>query len=99
MRNFEYDSIITGSSMTANFMTSEADQTFNANFIKVPFFGGLYKEVNDNLLRAYNAYGKNIKYVIRSLDYSCLVQDKDAYRDYVEYPTYLYNENPFDDVK
>lgn len=98
MRNFEYDSIITGSSMTANFMTSEADQTFNANFIKVPFFGGLYKEVNDNLLRAYNAYGKNIKYVIRSLDYSCLVQDKDAYRDYVEYPTYLYNENPFDDV-
>lgn len=98
IRNFEYDSIITGSSMTANFMKTEADQTFNANFIKVPFFGGLYKEVNDNLLRAYNVYDKDIRYVIRSLDYSCLVQDKNAYRDYVNYPTYLYNENPFDDV-
>ena len=51
-RNFTYDSIITGSSMAQNFMTSEADEIFNANFIRVSFSGGYYKEVNDNLKRA-----------------------------------------------
>lgn len=98
IRNFKYDSIITGSSMTANFMKSDADRLFNANFIKVPFFGGLYGEINDNLQIAFNQKDKKIKYIIRGLDYSCLVQDKNAYRDYVDYPTYLYNNNLPDDV-
>ena len=96
-RNFEYDSIITGTSMTENFKTSEANEIFDANFIKVPFSGGRYKEINDNLKRAYDA-GKDIKYVIRCLDYSLLIQDKNAYREDTDYPTYLYNDNVFDDV-
>lgn len=97
-RNFEYDSIITGTSMVENFKTSEADQIFGADFIKVPFWGSRYKETNDNLQKAYDA-GKNISYVIRCLDYTMLVLDKDAYMEEGEYPTYLYNTNPFDDVK
>lgn len=97
-RNFEYDSIITGSSMTQNFMTSEADEIFDAEFIKVPFSGGYFKEVNDNLKKAYDS-GKDIKYVIRCIDYSRLVQDKDDYRENIDYPTYLYNDTLFDDVE
>ena len=50
-RNFEYDSIITGTSMVENFKTSEANQIFGADFIKVPFWGSRYKETNDNLDR------------------------------------------------
>lgn len=96
-RNFQYDSIITGTSMTENFKTSEADRIFDADFIKVCFSGARYKEVNDNLKRAYQA-GKELKYVIRSLDYSTLVCDKDAYREDIEYPFWLNNDNPFDDV-
>ena len=96
-RNFEYDSIITGTSMTENFKTSEADAVFGANFIKVPFSGGRYQEIDKNLRRAYGA-GKNVRYVIRCLDYSLLVQDKDAYKEGT-YPTYLYNDNPFDDAE
>lgn len=38
-RNFEYESIITGTSMTQNFKKSEADKIFGSNFIKVPFSG------------------------------------------------------------
>lgn len=95
-RHFEYDSIITGTSMAENFKTSEADRMFHANFIKVCFSGGRFKELNDNLQRAYDA-DKNIKYVIESLDYSSLVSDKDAYKE-GEYPVYLYNNNPFDDI-
>lgn len=97
-RNFDYNGIITGSSMVQNFMTSEADGIFGADFIKVTFSGGYYKEVNDNLKRAYSS-GKDIKYVIRCLDYSRLVQDKDDYREDRYYPTYLYNDNPLDDME
>lgn len=97
IRNFEYDSIIIGTSMTENFKTSEADEIFNANFIKIPFSGGRYKEINDNLKRAYDT-GKDIKYVIRCLDYSMLITDKDAVREGTDYPEYLYNNNLFDDV-
>lgn len=96
-RHFEYDSIITGTSMTQNFKTTEADSIFNANFIKVPFSGAHYKEINDCLQRAYD-YGKNLKYVIRCLDYSMLIDDKDAVQENVEYPAYLYNDNLFDDI-
>ncbi len=96
-RNFEYESIITGTSMTENFKKSEADKIFESDFIKVPFSGGYYKEINDNLKRAYSS-GKNIKYIIRCLDYSYLVEYKDAYREDISYPFYLYNNNLFDDM-
>lgn len=96
-RNFEYESIITGTSMTENFKKSEADKIFESDFIKVPFSGGYYKEINDNLKRAYSS-GKNIKYIIRCLDYSHLVEYKDAYREDISYPFYLYNNNLFDDM-
>lgn len=97
-RNFEYESIITGTSMTENFKKSEADRIFGSDFIKVPFSGGHYKEINENLKRAY-ALGKNIKYVIRCIDYSLLIEDKNTYREDAEYPFYLYNNNLFDDVE
>ena len=96
-RNFEYESIITGTSMTQNFKKTEADKIFGSNFIKVPFSGGFYKEINSNLKRAYDS-GKNIKYIIRCLDYSFLVRNKDDYREDINYPFYLYNNNLFDDV-
>lgn len=97
-RNFEYESIITGTSMTENFKKSEADRIFGSDFIKVPFSGGHYKEINENLKRAYASH-KSIKYVIRCLDYSLLIEDKDTYREDAEYPFYLYNNNLFDDVE
>lgn len=96
-RHFEYDSIITGTSLTENFMTTQADALFDANFIKVPFYGASYKEINDNLKRAFDT-GKKIKYVIRCLDNSRLVMDKDAMKEDYDIPVYLYNSNPFDDV-
>lgn len=96
-RNFEYDGIITGTSMTENFKKTEADMIFDADFIKVPYSGGTYKEINENLKRAYLA-GKNIRYVIRCLDYNRLDTDKDAYNENMDYPFYLYNDSLFDDL-
>ena len=98
-KHFDYDSIITGTSMCENFLTSEFDELFGTNSIKVCYSGATYKEINDNLKVAYNS-GHSPKFVLRGLDYTLLVRDKDALRlDMGEYPDYLTNRNPFDDVK
>ena len=98
-RFFKYDSIITGTSMAENFKVSLFDEVFDADSIKVPYSGATYREINDNLQRAYDS-GHDVRYVLRPLDYSQLIQDKDLKReDMGEYPEWLYNSNPFDDVK
>ena len=99
LKHFEYDSIITGTSMTENFKTSEFDNLFNARSVKVSYSGAKFKELNDAIKVAYNS-GKNVKYVVRSLDLYNIAIDKDAARDDLgEYPVYLYNDNIFDDIK
>lgn len=54
VRHFEYDAIITGTSMTQNFKTSEMDRLFGTNAIKVTYAGGEYNEINYNLLCYFN---------------------------------------------
>lgn len=99
MRYSNYDAMITGTSMTENFKTSEFDKLFDVKSIKVPFSGASYKEINDNINGAIK-YNKDLKYVIRAIDYSYFYSDKDSmsYPDSY-YPKYLTNNNPFDDVR
>ncbi len=98
-RHFDYDAIITGTSMAENFKASLFDERFGTESVKVTYAGATYREINDNLKRAYES-GHKVKYVFRPLDYSLLVRDKDDLRtDMGEYPVWLYNDNPFDDVK
>lgn len=97
VRNFKYDAIITGTSMTENFKTSEFNKLFNVNSIKVPFSGASYKEINDNLRRAIQS-GNHIKYIIRALDYSWFFSDENAMAEDFIYPTYLTNDNILDDI-
>ena len=94
---FEYDSIITGTSMTENFKSSLFDNLFNSNSIKVPFSGGSYKEINDNLKRTLKRK-KDIKYILRGLDYRFIIQDSE-YMKYDNLPNYLYDNNPLNDYK
>ena len=98
-RNFDYEGIITGTSMTENFKTSEAEVLFGVRFIKVPYSGGSFKEINSSLERAA-LYNQNLKYVIRSLEMYFFCDDKDRMRtDLGQYPDYLYDDNLFNDVK
>ncbi|WP_051205618.1 hypothetical protein [Butyrivibrio sp. FC2001] len=98
-RNFDYDAIITGTSMAENFKASQFEGGLGFRTIKVPYSGATYKEINDNLIAAYNS-GHNPKYVLRPLDYSLLMRDKDELRDDMgDYPYWLTNDDPFDDVK
>ena len=97
-RHFDYNAIITGTSMTENFRTTEADELFGCNFIKVAYAGGSYKEINDNIEKALRA--KNIRIVIRGLDYNKLLSNvDDMITDPGVYPTYLYDNNVLNDIE
>ncbi len=103
IKHFNYDAIITGSSMTENFKTSECDKLFNARAVKLSYSGATFKEINDNLEIAFE-HNNNIKVVIRSLDDIMLVHGKDTMPNDVrdkkfDYPTYLTDKNIFNDVK
>jgi hypothetical protein len=97
LRNFTYDAIITGTSMTENFKASQFDDLFGVNSVKVPFAGGYPKEIYNRLSRAF-ASNSNIRYVIVSLCCNDLTAGKDTLSDY-NYPDYLYDDNLLNDVK
>lgn len=96
-KNFDYSAIITGTSMTENFKTSEAQQLFHESFIKIPFSGARYKEISEALGRALKA-NSDVSIIIWGLDADALLADKDDAR-YDSYPTYLYDNNLFNDVQ
>lgn len=98
-KRFDYDAVITGTSMAENFKTSEFDSVFGVNSIKVPYSGGSYNEINNNLATALKTH-PDIKCIVRSLDRYKIYEDKDAMRnDLGTYPTYLYDSNLFNDVE
>ena len=97
IKHFDYQGIITGTSMTQCFKTSDAESLWKGvSFIKVPFAGASYKEINDNLSIALQ-YNPEIKIVIRGLDSNRYADDVEAIQG--EYPIYLYDENIFNDVQ
>lgn len=95
-RHFNYDAIITGTSMSQNFKPSEFDALFGTNSIKQPLPGAGYEEITQNLARALNR-NDSVDTVLWTLDYNGLLRAYD-WKQYEEYPTYLYDENPFNDV-
>lgn len=99
IKHFNYDSIITGTSMAENFKPSEYDELFDGKSIKITYAGASYREINDAIAEALTVNSK-INRVIRGLDMSGFIQDKDFLReDMGDYPSYLYDKNPFNDVK
>ena len=96
MEHFEYDAIIIGTSMNQNFKTSQMDSLFGTNAIKVPFAGAGFKELRENLERAFES-GNEIKYVLWGIDYEGLAKDAD-FVAYEEYPEFMYDDNIFNDA-
>lgn len=99
IKHFDYDALITGTSMVENFYTSEMDELFNVKSIKVPFDGGSYKEINDNLKTALK-YNPDLKIIVRGLDVYRFFDDKDAMWSGLDTDlSYLYDSNIFNDIK
>lgn len=98
VRHFDYDAIITGTSMTENFKASEFDALFGTSSVKVNYNGASFREINDTLLRAV-ASNPNIRIILRGLDGWGFFDDKDHMRTDAEYPDYLYDDSLLNDVE
>lgn len=95
---FDYDAIITGTSLTEHYKTSVFDRLFDTNSVKLPFAGATFYETGNVIRRAYDT-GHDMKIVFRSFDVNHVVEEKNATRvDLGEYPEYLYNDEWWDDL-
>ena len=95
-RHYEYQAMITGTSMTQNFKASQFEELGGVKAIKTSFSGASWKEVSDAVRRVVG-YNPELKYVIRSIDSSRINYPADT-NEYTDYPEYLYDNNPFNDV-
>lgn len=95
-RHFEFDAMITGTSMAQNFSTTEMDALFGVQSVKETFSGAGFKETSDNLDRALSR-NPELKTVVWSIEGLGLIRDKD-WKWEGEFPNYLYDDNVFNDV-
>ena len=95
-RNFDYDTIITGTSMTQNFKPSEWETLTGHATVKLPFSGGSFLEIGNSIKRAIQ-YNNKLNTIIWGIDYDSLIRAYD-YDGYGNYPEYLYDNNPINDV-
>jgi len=95
-RHYDYEAVITGTSMTQNFKTSEFEALWGVPAIKVAYSGASYHELNESIRRVF-AYNPDVQYVLCSMDGNKLIYPAKA-DEYEGYPDYLYDQNPFNDV-
>ena len=98
VKNFSYNAMITGTSMTENYKTSEFDTLFGVNSVKISYSGGTFQELTATMEAAIQA-NPELKLVLLCIDEWFLFSGRDMILASGEYPTYLYDSNPFNDVK
>lgn len=94
-RNFEYDSIITGSSMTVNFDTELFAEKLGLHTIKLSYDGAYPKDI-DNILSLAQKSPNEIRAVFLSID--ILNYRAEPGITAYELPTYLYSDTVLDDI-
>lgn len=97
LQNFDYDAIITGTSMMQNTSASECDALFGVTSVKTCINGTSLKEISDQLRLGLEA-NPDVKLVIRGFDGWALFGDQDTTETEEKLPTYLYDTDPFNDV-
>ena len=98
-RNYDYDAVIIGTSMTENFKATQFDELFQVNSVKLPYAGASYREISESLKRCFH-YNDHITTVLWAIDYDYLQYGWDnANYSESEYPTYLYDDNGLNDIK
>lgn len=95
-RHFEFDALITGTSMAQNFKPSQMDALFGTHSVKETFSGAGYQEIAENLSRTLQR-NESLHTVLLALDSNGLLRAHD-WQQYGDYPVYLYDENPLNDV-
>lgn len=96
-RWYEYDAIITGTSMTQNFKASELNEAMGVTAIKTSYSGASFHELTESIERTIG-YNPNVELVLCSFDGSRMLYPAKQ-DEYEGYPHYLYDNNPFNDVE
>ncbi|WP_246943860.1 hypothetical protein [Bacillus pinisoli] len=94
-KNYEYNTIILGTSMTENFIPSEVNQIFpNTETLKLSLSGSSAHEQNKIAEIAF--HNNEIKNVIWGIDYFSLGNDPNYVKE--EFPKFLYDNNNFNEI-
>ena len=97
-RNYDYNSVILGSSLTQNFSPAYANKLLGYKTLKLSTSGATIYEQRELLDLAFRK--KDISNVIWCTDYSSLIGSPSAVKESGgEYPSYLYDNNPINDFK
>lgn len=95
-KQFDYNAVLIGTSMTGNFSTEEYDELFGTESIKLTIPGASYREISMQLERALE-YNPEIQEVFISLDLDRITMDWDWMKDY-ELPEWLYDDALYNDA-
>ncbi len=93
INNYKFDSIILGTSMLSNTSAKEASNILGGEFVNLSIYNSDYHE--RSLILTYVLQHKKLKKVIYSMDEFYLDQRENKTNDI----DFLYDENPFNDVK
>lgn len=94
-RNYKYDMIILGSSMTENFLPSEVGEKLDGKVMKLSIEGSTAKEQNLTANVAFRT--GQVKKVLWGLDYFAFRGNNVSEQG--DFPYYLYDSNPLNDYK
>ncbi len=97
IRNFEYDSVLLGSSTAENYNNRWFDEAFGCTTVKAIKSSGTTADLKFYLDEAFGAH--DIKNIFYSLDLFALDGDPETNFVNDSMPLYLYDKNPFNDVK
>ena len=93
-KNFDYDSVILGSSMVENFNVAKFDELFGWETIKLAYSAALMDDYSSILSQVFSTH--QVKNLIFPIDNYTMIAKVTDY--YVPRPEYLYDENLLNDV-
>lgn len=95
IKNYEYDAIIVGSSLSENFNAEWFDDGYGVNTLKLTCSGATVQDIEELISMVTD--NQKIKYVFGNIDTITLWHEFGKTR--YELPEYLYDNNVFNDVK
>lgn len=94
-RNFDYNAIIVGSSMTEQLFPSEFDEAYGCKTCKTPYAAATTKNIKMVLDQAFKYHKEKIDYVFWGMDPYAMTTSAEEYHQ--EIPDYLYDDSKFND--
>lgn len=96
-RHRDYEILVTGTSMSQNFNPSRIEELWGKKAIKTCYSGATFYELRRGMQNAIR-HNPDLTTIICSFDLNSIVSEPDVY-SYEGIPDYLYDNNPFNDVK